>query len=286
MESTRVIKILKNSRKHWVGNGFYVSSLWSPGSSLYKYTNPFLMLDYASPMMFEPSGERRGVGVHPHRGFETVTFAIKGEVEHRDSSGGGGVISPGDVQWMTAASGVVHDEFHSDKFTREGGVFSMVQLWVNLASEFKMSEPKYQSIKSEEFDRVSEDGHEVKVIAGSYKDHKGVCSTYSPINVFEVNFSKNSEFEYFCLEKMTTLVLILDGEVEISNENYVKEQALAIEKDGDKYSLRAKKGSKLLIFSGVPIEEPVASYGPFVMNTKEELVQAVEDFNANRMGNL
>ncbi|PIK13610.1 pirin family protein [Halobacteriovorax sp. JY17] len=286
MENTRVTKVLKNSRKHWVGNGFYVSSLWSPGSSLYKYTNPFLMLDYASPMMFEPSEERRGVGVHPHRGFETVTFAIEGEVEHRDSSGGGGVIFPGDVQWMTAASGVVHDEFHSDKFTREGGVFSMVQLWVNLASEFKMSEPKYQSIKSEEFDRVSEDGHEVKVIAGLYKDHEGACSTYSPINVFEVNFSKNSEFEYFCLEKMTTLVLILDGEVEISNENYVKEQALAIEKDGDKYSLRAKKGSKLLIFSGVPIEEPVASYGPFVMNTKEELVQAVEDFNANRMGNL
>ena len=286
MENTRVIKVLKNSRKHWVGNGFYVSSLWSPGTSLYEYTNPFLMLDYASPMMFAPSKERRGVGIHPHRGFETVTFAIQGEVEHRDSSGGGGVIYPGDVQWMTAASGVVHDEFHSEKFTKEGGIFSMVQLWVNLPSEFKMSQPKYQSVKNEEFDRVLEDGHEVKIIAGVYNGSQGACSTYSPINVFEVDFSEDSQFEYSCSDEMTALVLILEGEVEISNVNYSKEQALALEKDGDKYFMKAKEGSKLLIFSGEPIDEPVASYGPFVMNTKEELVQAVEDFNANRMGNL
>ncbi len=286
MSETKVVKVLKNSRKHWVGDGFYVSTLWSPGTSLYDYTNPFLLLDFAAPMNFTPTSKRRGVGVHPHRGFETVTFAMKGEVEHRDSSGGGGVIYPGGVQWMTAASGVVHDEFHSEDFSKKGGEFSMVQLWVNLPAELKMSEPKYQGVEDSSFPRVNEGSHKVKVIAGEYESTEGPCSTHSPINIFEVSFSENGTFQYICSDSMTTIALIIDGEVNISNQNYGPEQGLALSKDGDRFEITGVAGSKLLILSGEPIDEPVASYGPFVMNTKEELVQAVEDFNASRMGNL
>lgn len=286
MSVTKVVKVLQNSRKHWVGDGFYVSTLWSPGTSIYKYTNPFLMLDFAAPMNFPPTSKRRGVGVHPHRGFETVTFALEGEVEHRDSSGGGGIIKPGGVQWMTAASGVVHDEFHSEEFSQRGGDFSMIQLWVNLPAKLKMSEPKYQGVEARDFPVVKEKNHEVKVIAGKYKGVEGPCSTNSPINILEVNFSKSGIFKYNCADNMTTIALIIKGEVVISNQKYAPEQGLVLAKDGEEYEVPAVNGSKLLILSGEPIDEPVESYGPFVMNTKEELVQAVEDFNANRMGNL
>ncbi|ATH07170.1 hypothetical protein BIY24_04215 [Halobacteriovorax marinus] len=287
MKTTRVRKILKNSRKHWVGNGFYVSTLWSPGTSLYEYTNPFLMLDYASPLEFSPSEkERRGVGVHPHRGFETVTFSIFGEVEHRDSSGGGGIICPGDVQWMSAASGVVHDEFHSDNFTKKGGLFSMVQLWVNLPSEHKMGKPRYQSIKSEEFERFKSDDFNVKVIAGSFEGLDGKCETYTNMDVYDISFKKDSVFKTTYFKNRNYIALILDGSLTINNETYSGEVALSLESLNDELSLSAVKGSRVLLMSGEPINEPVASYGPFVMNTKDELVQAVEDFNAGRMGNL
>lgn len=287
MSGTKVVKVFKNSRKHWVGNGFYVSSLWSPGSSLYKYTNPFLMLDYAAPMRFEPTSERRGVGVHPHRGFETVTFSISGEVEHRDSSGGGGIIYPGDVQWMSASSGVVHDEFHSDNFSRDGGIFSMVQLWVNLPAADKMSAPKYQSVSDNMFSRFKEETHEVKVIAGDYKGISGKCTTHTKMNVYDVTFMEKGEFSYQCnFAQVNTTILLLSGEVEVDGDRYTEEVALAISTGDENYSLRAGKGTRFLVLSAEPIDEAVASYGPFVMNTKEELVEAVEDFNSNRMGKL
>ena len=273
--------------KHWVGNGFHVHGLLRESKELNSLVSPFVMLDYASPKNFEKSSEIRGVGEHPHRGFETVTFAYKGEIEHKDSSGGGGVISQGDVQWMTAGSGIVHNEYHSKNFTSKGGVFEMVQLWVNLPQKFKMTKPKYQSIKKDSipsFNLTSKS--RIRVIAGSYGKALGPANTYTKINIFEI-YSKLQDKININIERNTnTILLILNGSIIINEVNYNKESLLVFDNENSELIINTSNDFKGLILNGTPINEPIVSYGPFVMNSKDEINQAIIDYNNGKMGNL
>lgn len=285
-KNKKLIHIFKPEYRHWVGDGFHVYSMFQPSPDIYKMTNPFLMLDFAPAETFSPSANRRGVGEHPHRGFETVTFAYQGEVEHRDSSGGGGIIKAGDVQWMTAASGVVHDEFHTDDFTKSGGLFEMVQLWVNLPKEFKMSPPKYQGVKNDDFPRLNySDNTEIKVIAGSFKNTKGSCSTFSPINIYEID-SNAGEVKLSFSQTSNTLILVLKGAIELDSQTIDKEQIAVFSKEGTDLTLKTSVDTKILVLNAEPIDEPMIAYGPFVMNTKSEIIAAYEDYNNGKMGKL
>ncbi|OUR97792.1 quercetin 2,3-dioxygenase [Halobacteriovorax marinus] len=285
MSRKEVIEILKKEEQHWVGDGFLVSSMFSPNHRLSEYLSPFLLLDYASPKEFSKTNLRRGVGVHPHRGFETVTLAYKGEVEHRDSSGGGGIIKEGDVQWMTAGSGLVHEEFHSKEFSNQGGDFEMVQLWVNLPKQFKMTEPRYQGVKETQFERIElSDGVDMKIIAGSYKTHQGSFKTYSPINIYDLCL-KNASCAEIQLPKMTnSLILVRRGSIKVGQKEIKAGELAIFERDGDLIALEAMQSSELLMLNGEPINEPIFSYGPFVMNSKQEILQAIDDYNSGNMG--
>jgi redox-sensitive bicupin YhaK (pirin superfamily) len=284
----KLYKILRPQEKHWVGDGFYVSTLFSVHAGDYRYITPFLLLDHAAPRRFEPTEEKLGVGVHPHRGFETVTFAIQGEVDHRDSGGGGGRITTGGVQWMTAGAGVVHEEFHSRKFAQTGGIFEMVQLWVNLKAKDKMINPRYQSMDNEDFPvNTSESGSlKVKVIAGEYKKAKGPAKTYSPINIFEVFANSEQALPLSFADQSNTLLVQLKGLGQIQGESLKAGEVALFEREGTQIDLKLSADSHLLVLNGEPIDEPIAHYGPFVMNTQEEIMQAIEDFQAGKMGQL
>jgi redox-sensitive bicupin YhaK (pirin superfamily) len=276
-------------QKHWVGNGFNVHNMLRPTEELYEFTSPFLLMDYAPPMKFSPSDNRKGVGEHPHRGFETVTFAIQGSVEHRDSAGGGGIIEPGDVQWMTAGSGVVHDEFHSDDFSKSGGIFEMIQLWVNLPAKHKMTEPKYQSVKKSEFPIYQLNKNDtLKVVAGEYKNEVGPCTTYTPINVYSLNLSgeENKDKSIELKSETNTVVLVIDGSIKLSGKKYDKGQLLVLEREGDSLDFEVSEKTNLLVLNSSPVDEPVVAHGPFVMNTKEEIYQAILDYQSGEMGVL
>jgi hypothetical protein len=271
---------------HWVGDGFPVRNLF-PSNGV--EVSPFLMLDYAGPSKFEPSKKQRGVGEHPHRGFETVTIAYQGSVGHRDSAGNSGVIYPGDVQWMTAASGVVHEELHEAEFTKKGGIFEMVQLWVNLPKAQKMSRPGYQAITKEQIPVIElEGGGHVRVIAGALLGKRGPAKTFTPVNLFDVILKAGERFELPIPEGHNAAVVLRKGDVLLNGTEKLRGEALVapLSEEGDAVILEAKADTELLILSGEPILEPVASYGPFVMNTREELQQAVEDYRAGRMGHL
>lgn len=271
---------------HWVGDGFPVRNLF-PSNGV--EVSPFLMLDYAGPSKFEPSKKQRGVGEHPHRGFETVTIAYQGSVGHRDSAGNSGVIYPGDVQWMTAASGVVHEELHEAEFTKKGGIFEMVQLWVNLPKAQKMSKPGYQAITKEQIPVIElEGGGHARVIAGELLGKRGPAKTFTPVNLFDVILKAGERFELPLPEGHNAAVVLRKGDVLLNGTERLRGEALIapLSEEGDTVSLEAKTDTQLLILSGEPIREPVASYGPFVMNTREELQQAVEDYRAGRMGHL
>lgn len=273
---------------HWVGDGFPVRNLF-PSNGLEAEVNPFLMLDYAGPSLFKPSGKTPGVGQHPHRGFETVTIAYQGAVAHRDSAGNAGVIYPGDVQWMTAASGVVHEEMHEQDFASKGGIFEMVQLWVNLPKADKMSKPGYQAITREQIPVVKfASGGHARVIAGDLNGIKGPAHTFTAINVFDVILKAGERVEIPLPEGHHTAVVLRKGDVAINESGSLTGEAriATLSAAGDGVSIEAKQDSTLLVLSGEPINEPVASYGPFVMNTREELVQAMEDYKAGRMGRL
>jgi redox-sensitive bicupin YhaK (pirin superfamily) len=251
--------------------------------------SPFLMLDYAGPLKFEPSTKRRGVGEHPHRGFETVTIAYQGSVGHRDSAGNSGVIYPGDVQWMTAASGVVHEELHEAEFTKNGGVFEMVQLWVNLPKSQKMSKPQYQGITKEQIPVIDlPGGGHVRVIAGELLGRLGPAKTFTPVGLSDVVLKAGERFELPIPEGHNAAVVLRKGEVLLNGVDLLhgEAQIAPLTSEGDGVLLEAKADTQLLILSGEPIDEPVASYGPFVMNTQEELKQAVADYRAGRMGHL
>jgi redox-sensitive bicupin YhaK (pirin superfamily) len=273
-------RIARAEQFHWVGDGFPVRTLFSyntPDADV----SPFLLLDYAGPAEFAPAMKPRGVGFHPHRGFETVTLIYQGEVVHRDNAGNGGSIGPGDVQWMTAAKGLLHEEMHSETFTRQGGTFEAVQLWVNLPAKYKMDAPHYQSIGYTKIPAVKldEKGSVMRIIAGFYEGIRGPANTYTPINLWDLRLSAGQTVELDLTESYTTILFALKGSVEINHSGTLNEVELAFfERDGRRITLTAHKNSILLLMNGKPIDEPIAGYGPFVMNTQEEIRQALTDF--------
>jgi quercetin 2,3-dioxygenase len=279
----------RSDTPHWVGDGFPVRSMFTY-RDIAKDISPFLLMDYAGPAEFTPnSSHRRGVGEHPHRGFETVTIVYSGEVEHRDSAGGGGEIGPGDVQWMTAASGLVHEEFHGKEFSKTGGLFEMIQLWVNLPAKDKSAPPKYQGIKEAQIPRVEfKDGSGyVRVIAGSFQGVKGPTSTFTPIDMLDVRLNKGATQIFTAPKGHTTVFFVLKGQLTLANGETVDEAELAVlDKVESEFSLTAKEEAKVLILIGEPIDEPMVGYGPFVMNTWPEIRQAFDDFEHGRMGRL
>lgn len=281
-----VLGVHGSGSNHWVGDGFPVRNLFpSNGVEL----DPFLMLDYAGPSNFPPSDEPRGVGEHPHRGFETVTIAYQGAVDHRDSGGHSGTIFPGDVQWMTAGSGVVHEEKHEREFAQQGGTFEMIQLWVNLPKAHKMTTPRYQGLTSAEIPVVDLGvAGSVRVIAGEWSGARGPAETFTPVNVFDLRLKGGHRVEVPVPDGHNAGVVLLKGEVVVNGSHAVKGEAqmALLSAAGNQVLIEAAGDSTVLVLSGEPIGEPVASYGPFVMNTQAELRQAVEDYRAGRMGRL
>jgi redox-sensitive bicupin YhaK (pirin superfamily) len=287
-EQKKVLGTYGSGSDHWVGDGFPVRNL-IPSNGVEEEINPFLMLDYAGPTLFKPSGKTPGVGQHPHRGFETVTIAYQGAVGHRDSAGNSGAIYPGDVQWMTAASGVVHEEMHEQEFARTGGTFEMIQLWVNLPKAYKMSKPGYQAIAKGEIPVMElGTGGQVRVIAGELNGIKGAAHTFTPINLFDVILKAGGKVELPLPEGHNAAIVLRKGDVSINGTASLTGEAriAPLSVSGGGVTIEAKEDSTMLVLSGEPIAEPVASYGPFVMNTREELVQAIDDFKAGKMGQL
>ena len=275
-------------RPHWVGDGFPVRSLFSYNTHG-RQLSPFLLLDHAGPADFTPAQVPRGVGQHPHRGFETVTIVYDGEVAHRDSTGAGGVIGPGDVQWMTAASGIIHEEFHSQDFTRRGGKLEMAQLWVNLPAADKMSAPGYQNITADMIPTVAlaDNAGSLRVIAGQYADKQGPARTFTTMNVWDLRLSRDGHVNLAFDEGHTVAMVILRGTVMANGDQVVREgQLVVFDRRAGEVKLEANGEAIVLVLSGEPIDEPIAGYGPFVMNTQEELRQAVDDFNAGRFGQV
>ena len=275
-------------RPHWVGDGFPVRSLFSYNTHG-RQLSPFLLLDHAGPADFTPAQAPRGVGQHPHRGFETVTIVYDGEVAHRDSTGAGGVIGPGDVQWMTAASGIIHEEFHSEDFTRNGGKLEMVQLWVNLPAADKMAAPGYQNITKADIPVVAlpDGAGKVRVIAGDYAGAHGPARTFTPINVWDLRLNRDGRTTLDFAQGHTVAMVVLHGTVMANNSQVVREgQLVLFDRAAGQVALEANGEATVLVLSGEPIDEPIAGYGPFVMNTQEELRQAVDDFNAGRFGKV
>ncbi len=284
----KLLSVEHAGRGHWVGNGFPVRTMFSHHSHGARIS-PFLLLDYAGPAEFPPSDQPRGVEEHPHKGFETVTIVYSGEVEHRDSSGGGGVIGPGDVQWMTAASGLVHEEMHGRDFTQRGGVLEMVQLWVNLPAKDKSAQPHYQGITASQIPEVPlpSAAGTVRVIAGAFGRQTGPAKTYTPLNVWDVRLTAGHRAELRVPEGHNTLLFLLSGQVELAGGEMLRDTGLAVfDRQGDSLTLAALQDAKLLLLSGEPIDEPVVAHGPFVMNTEAEIRQAFADFHAGRMGQL
>jgi len=316
MSSTGTIQktireICRKPPKHWVGDGFHVYPVFA-NKAFTSELSPFLMFDYAAPKHFPPeknpsssrSNHRRGVGQHPHRGFETVTIAFEGEVEHADSAGNSGIIGPGDVQWMTAGKGIIHEEFHSTEFSKKGGIFEMCQLWVNLPSRQKMTKPRYQPILAKDIpqvpllsvhhDAADEEDDDVcsldegyaKVIAGDFRGTKGPARTHTPVNLWIVTLlTKNKEFELEFVEGHNTIVFVRNGGVQIQGRELNIADVAILEREGTKLVVKAtQKNTSLLVLSGEPIDEPIAARGPFVMNTQRELQQAMMDYQEGKHG--
>ncbi len=283
------VKGLYNApRGHWVGDGFPVRSLFSYSEHA-ALVSPFLLLDYAGPARFEPGERPRGVGEHPHRGFETVTIVYQGEVEHRDSTGSGGLIGPGDVQWMTAASGILHDEFHSKAFTESGGTLEMVQLWVNLPAASKMAPPGYQTLLNADIPVVPlpGDAGSARIIAGEFAGHRGPARTYTPMNVWDLRLKAGATGRISVPEDWTTALVVLHGTVQVNGSEIAREaQMVLLEQDGTDIVIDANNDAVVLLLNGEPIDEPLAGYGPFVMNTDAEIRQAINDFNSGRFGRI
>lgn len=274
---------------HWVGDGFRVAGYFSAIPDVVQKLDPFLLLDYHPEYVYSPTTERRGVGVHPHRGFETVTIAFQGSVAHHDSAGGGGVIGPGDVQWMTAASGVLHKEYHEQSYARSGGPFQMAQLWVNLPRAHKMAPPRYQALPAEQMGMVHlpDAGGVVRVIAGELEGARGPAQTFSPVALYDAQLRAGGSTALTFPEQYTVALLVMDGEVEINGATSASALDLVVfQRSGERVELRAKSDARLLVLSGQPLTEPVVQYGPFVMNTEQEIRQAVSDFSRGKFGYL
>jgi quercetin 2,3-dioxygenase len=283
----KLLRIHQSSGMHWVGNGFPVRSVFDY-NGLGRELSPFLLLDYAAPYVFPPGKERRGVAGHPHKGFETVTVAYQGELEHRDSSGGGGKIGAGDVQWMTAGNGIVHEEFHSQDFARQGGTLQMVQLWVNLRAQDKSAKADYQTLLKAQIPNVElpQDAGTARVIAGEIGGRQGAAKTFTPINLWDVHLHAGKSAELPLPDGHTTTFLVVSGEVEVNGRKAAEGDLAIFERSGDGITVKAKSDARLLVMDGEPIAEPVVGHGPFVMNSRAEIQQAFEDYQLGRMGEI
>ncbi len=284
MEIKKVLKIVRHVDGHWVGDGFPVRTFFSYGEKEAE-VSPFLLLDYAGPAEFSPAITPRGVEQHPHRGFETVTIVYQGEVEHHDTAGNKGKIGPGDVQWMTAARGILHEEYHGHEFTKKGGTLEMVQLWVNLPAKDKMSPAGYQEILSAKIPEISlkDNGGRVRVIAGNYNGTKGAAKTFTPVHLWDIHLSAVYKTELVLDDGFSAAVLVRTGNILInSGETAKAAELIHFDVKGSRIALEAKEDTKCLLMSGELIREPISGYGPFVMNTRQEIQQAMEDFQQNR----
>lgn len=285
----KIQAIYSPPKGHWVGDGFPVRSLLSYDRIGPSHVSPFLLLDYAAPYNFSATGHTRGVGQHPHRGFETVTIVYAGELEHRDSTGSGGLIGPGDVQWMTAGAGIVHEEFHSKAFAQSGGSFEVAQLWVNLAAKDKSEPAAYQTLLNADIPKVdlANDAGQLRVIAGEFNGYTGPAKTYTPMNVWDVELQAGHEASFTVPVGHNSVLVMRQGKVLVNNTEVLKDADLAIfSQDGEGITIVASDSSKLLLLTGEPIDEPVVGMGPFVMNTRAEIEQAVNDYQRGRFGSL
>jgi redox-sensitive bicupin YhaK (pirin superfamily) len=284
----KVLGTFSAPRQHWVGDGFPVRSLFTYDSHG-EHLSPFLLLDYAGPARFEPASRPRGVGEHPHRGFETVTIVYQGEVAHRDSTGAGGRIGPGDVQWMTAASGILHEEFHTSEFTKTGGTLEMVQLWVNLPAQDKLEKPGYQTLLDRDIPSVDlpDDAGRVRVIAGEFDGRRGPAHTFTPIDVWDVRLNQGKAAQFALPEGHTLALVVLHGTVKVNGKAVAHDaQMVLLDRAGTDVSIEAQNDAVIVLLGGEPIDEPIVGYGPFVMNTHAEIRQAVEDFNSGKFGEM
>ena len=281
-----IIGVYTSPRAHWVGDGFPVRTLFSY-DNLGKHISPFLLLDHAAPTQFEPTAERRGVGQHPHRGFETVTIVYQGELEHRDSTGSGGKIGPGDVQWMTAASGIIHEEFHSEDFARQGGFMEMVQLWVNLPAKDKMAPAGYQTLLKGDIPSIDlkDNAGSLRLIAGRFEGHQGPAKTFTPIDVWDMRLNAEKSLTLDIHDGRNTALVVLRGTVQVNGRERVEAGQLALfDRAGEQLHLHANQDAVVLLLSGEPIDEPIVGHGPFVMNSEQEIHQAFNDFHSGRFG--
>lgn len=286
----KLLHAQRSDTPHWVGDGFPVRTIFTY-NDLAKEISPFLLMDYAGPAEFPPSqsAQRKGVGEHPHRGFETVTIVYSGQVEHRDSAGGGGVIGPGDIQWMTAASGLVHEERHGKDFSAQGGLFEMIQLWVNLPAKDKMTKPRYQGIQNGEVPhlQLKDDAGSIRIIAGEFQGQKGPAKTFTPIHLWDVRLKADRTASFRMPRDYTALVFVLSGQVRLPSGESLSDAELGVlSRDDEDFNLSALTDAKVLILGGEPLNEPIVGYGPFVMNSKAEIQQAFVDFNEGRMGTI
>jgi redox-sensitive bicupin YhaK (pirin superfamily) len=284
----KVLDVLSPPEPHWVGDGFPVRSLFTYNGDS-RLLSPFLLLDFAGPADFPPSAKQRGVGQHPHRGFETVTIVYDGELAHRDSTGRGGTIGKGDVQWMTAGAGILHEEFHSPAFAQAGGRLKAVQLWVNLPARDKMTAPGYQAIVAQDIPVVPLPyaAGSLRVIAGSYADRSGPARTFTPMNVWDMRLGAGSSNRFTLPEGWTALLVVLEGTVQVNGDAIAREaQLVMLDRKGQEVQIEANGAARVLLLSGEPIDEPVVGYGPFVMNSRQEIMQAIEDFNSGRFGQM
>lgn len=280
--------IKRSNGRHWVGDGFPVKSIFSY-SDIAQEMSPFLLMDYAGPADFPATTRKLGVGQHPHRGFETVTIVYEGGVSHRDSSGGGGTIGPGDVQWMTAASGLIHEEYHSPEFAEKGGAFEMVQLWVNLPARDKMAAPGYQGITAGQIPEVElpRGAGKVRVIAGRHGDAVGPARTFTPMNVWDLRLKAGHRVAFDLPDGHTTALFVLGGTLRLDERHNVRAAELAVlERAGSRLEFDVSEDATVLLLSGEPLDEPVVGYGPFVMNSEAEIHQAIDDFNNGRFGQI
>ena len=280
--------IKRNGGSHWVGDGFPVRGIFSY-NDIADELSPFLLMDYAGPADFPATTRKLGVGQHPHRGFETVTIVYEGGVSHRDSSGGGGTIGPGDVQWMTAASGLLHEEYHSPDYAAKGGPFEMVQLWVNLPAKDKMSAPGYQGIVADDIPEVALPGNAgtARIIAGNYGNASGPARTFTPMNVWDLHLKAGHRIALDLPEGHTTALFVLRGSLRIDDKHTVRAAELAVmEREGSQLAFDVTDDAIVLLLNGAPLNEPIVGHGPFVMNTREEIIQAINDFNSGRFGQI
>lgn len=289
MNTKKIEAVITPQGTHFVGDGFRVHNFIPGVSGLsMQRMSPFIMLDYNSKFVFPPSEHLKGVGVHPHKGFETVTIAYKGRVAHHDSSGGGGVIGEGDVQWMTAASGVLHKEYHEESFNRTGGEFQMVQLWVNLPAKDKKADPKYQAITNADMTKVDLPDHSgsIEIIAGNYNEHKGPAFTFTPVNLMNAKLNAGGKANFSFPANYNTAALVIEGNVKVNGVDVPTDNFVLFENNGEEFTVEATEDAIVLIMSGEPINEPIFAHGLFVMNTREEIIQAFDDFNRGKFGTL